>query len=95
MDFRKKFKPLHCINIQGNLSEQGIRITRCDNISNVGANNEDMVDSDERSDNLQCRDNSANAKLNPSMVTEPIIKYSEIYSKGKSEPNMFRKYYKI
>ena len=63
LDFRKKFKRLHCINIQGNLSEQDIRITRCDNISTVGANNEDMVDSDERSDNLQCRDNSANAKL--------------------------------
>ena len=32
---------------------------------------------------------------NHSMVAEPIIKYSEIYSKGKSEPNTFRKYYKI
>ena len=36
----------YCINIQGNLSEQDISITRCDNRSNVGENNEDMVDSD-------------------------------------------------
>ena len=45
---------------------------------------------------------SKNANIEPmqhtqnhSMVAEPIIKYSEIYSKGKSEPNTFRKYYKI
>ena len=46
----------YCINIQGNLSEQDISITRCDNRSNVGANNEDMVDSDEKSDNLAPED---------------------------------------
>ena len=36
----------YCINIQGNLSEQDISIARCDNRSNVGEKNEDMVDSD-------------------------------------------------
>ena len=46
----------YCINIQGDLFEQDISITRCDNRSNVGANNEDRVDFDEKSDNLAPKD---------------------------------------
>ncbi len=38
----------YCINIQGDLSDKDISISRCDNRSNVGANNEDRVDFDKK-----------------------------------------------
>ena len=46
----------YCISMQGDLSEQDISITRCDYRSNVGANNEDRVDFNEKSDNLAPKD---------------------------------------
>ena len=49
--------------------------------------------SESKNANIELTQHIQNQK--PSMVAEPIIKYSEIYSKGKSKPNTFKKYYKI
>lgn len=38
----------YCISREGDLSEQDISITRCNNRSDGGANKEDMADLDEK-----------------------------------------------
>ena len=69
-----------------------------------GVNHDENYGTEVKQEQSQHTSESKNANIeptqhtqnqNPSMVAEPIIKYCEIYSKEKSEPNMFRKYYKI